>query len=116
MTPDLIGYASSFVLVVTIAIQIRRQWRARTNKGVSVWLFLGQFVASSGFLVYSLLIGSWPFVLTNAVLALAALVGIGVFFWTARHPESESQCTEANRATEPAHRHDIGSDVLGATP
>jgi MtN3 and saliva related transmembrane protein len=78
--PDVLGYASSAMLLVTISVQIRRQWLADSNEGVSPWLFLGQCAASTGFLIYSLLIDSLPFVITNAVLAAAALVGLWVYF------------------------------------
>jgi uncharacterized protein with PQ loop repeat len=78
--PDLMGYASALVLFVTIVVQIRRQWLAHTTEGVSPWLFVGQCAASTGFLIYSLLIDSLPFVITNAVLAAAALVGLWVYF------------------------------------
>jgi MtN3 and saliva related transmembrane protein len=39
------------------------------------WLFIGQFAASAGFLVYSALMKDWVFVTTNAVLLLNAIVG-----------------------------------------
>lgn len=72
----LIGWASSATLLVTLLIQIRRQWRARRTEGVSAWLFLGQLAANLGFVVYSALLGNWVFLVTNAVLAAIALAGL----------------------------------------
>ncbi len=89
MSPDLVGYASSTVLITTIAVQIHRQWRVRSNEGVSPWLFVGQCLASTGFLVYSVLLDSVPFIITNAALSAAALVGLFVYFWTKRVSERE---------------------------
>jgi MtN3 and saliva related transmembrane protein len=76
VTVDLIGWASSLVLFATLITQIHKQWQARDTEGVSPWLFIGQMAASIGFTTYSALIGNWIFVVTNVVLALAALTGL----------------------------------------
>jgi MtN3 and saliva related transmembrane protein len=75
---ELIGWGSSLVLFATLIKQIWQQWQARDTDGVSPWLFIGQMTASLGFTTYSALIGNWVFVVTNVVLALAALVGLVV--------------------------------------
>jgi len=77
---DLIGWASSFILLITIAVQVRKQWLAGSNKGVSKWLFIGQLAASVGFLVFSILTDSLVFTITNAMLTLGNLCGILIFF------------------------------------
>jgi MtN3 and saliva related transmembrane protein len=73
---DALGWLSSFVLVLTIAKQVHKQWRERTSEGVSPWLFVGQITASVGFTVYSWMVRNWVFVVTNALLLVSALVGI----------------------------------------
>ena len=73
---ELIGWGSSLVLFATLVRQICQQWQAQSDEGVSPWLFIGQMAASAGFTLYSALIGNWVFVVTNVVLALAALVGL----------------------------------------
>ena len=73
---ELIGWGSSLVLFATLVRQIVQQWQADSDEGVSPWLFIGQMTASAGFTLYSALIGSWVFVVTNVVLALASLVGL----------------------------------------
>jgi MtN3 and saliva related transmembrane protein len=75
---DALGWASSVVLLLTIVAQIHKQWASGTSKGVSVWLFIGQACASLGFLGYSWLIHNWVFVTTNALMAAAACVGLGI--------------------------------------
>jgi uncharacterized protein with PQ loop repeat len=72
---DAIGWASSFVLLATLAKQMHTQWRARSSEGVSKWLFVGQSSASLGFTVYSWLVHSWVFIVTNALLLVAGMVG-----------------------------------------
>ena len=76
---DAIGWASSVILVLTIANQIRKQWQAGTSEGVSTWLFIGQLAASTGFVIYSWLLGSWVFVATNALMLATALLGQWIY-------------------------------------
>ena len=75
-----IGWASSFILLITVIIQIRRQWQTGSNKGVSKWLFIGQLTASVGFLIFSILTKNLVFTITNAMLTLGNLGGIVIFF------------------------------------
>lgn len=76
---DVIGWASSFVLVMTIGTQVHKQWKAGTSEGVSKWLYVGQMAASAGFTTYSALVRDWVFVVTNAILLVSAAVGFGIF-------------------------------------
>ena len=75
MNADIIGWASSIVLLATVVGQVRKQWRARSSEGVSRWLFVGQTFASIGFTLYSALVKNWVFTVTNALLLISALVG-----------------------------------------
>ena len=79
---EAIGWVSSAILVVTIAHQVYKQWHEGTSKGVSTWLFVGQLAASSGFTIYSLLIHSWVFVITNGLMVVNGLLGYAI---TVRH-------------------------------
>ena len=79
---EAIGWLSSAILVVTIAQQIYKQRNEGTSKGVSKWLFVGQIAASIGFTIYSLLIHSWVFSITNGLMVLNGLIGYGI---TVRH-------------------------------
>jgi MtN3 and saliva related transmembrane protein len=76
--PDAIGWLSSAILVCTIANQVYKQWHDDTSKGVSSWLFVGQMLASAGFTLYSWLVHNWVFVVTNALMLCAAIVGLAI--------------------------------------
>lgn len=73
---ELLGWVSSFILVLTIAKQVYKQWKEGSSEGVSKWLFIGQMSASLGFTVYSWLVSNWVFVATNAVMLLNGLAGL----------------------------------------
>jgi MtN3 and saliva related transmembrane protein len=75
MSAEWLGWASSAVLLATLSRQVYSQWRQRSVEGVSSWLFIGQLTASTGFLIYSVLVDNWVFVFTNAALLMTALIG-----------------------------------------
>ncbi|MDQ2644268.1 MAG: DUF3273 domain-containing protein [Myxococcota bacterium] len=75
MATELVGWTSSLVLLLTILTQIGKQWRERSARGVSSWLFFGQIAASIGFTIYSWLVHNWVFVVTNALMLVSAIVG-----------------------------------------
>jgi uncharacterized protein with PQ loop repeat len=77
---EIIGWTSSAILLVTLITQIYKQWRLRTRKGVSKWLFIGQLATSIGFVIYSVGTGNLVFIVTNSLLALSAVVGIYIYF------------------------------------
>lgn len=72
---EIVGWASSLVLLLTIVQQIRKQWKERTGEGVSSFLFVGQAAASLGFTVYSAMLHNWVFTVTNALMLASAIVG-----------------------------------------
>jgi len=72
---DLIGWTAAAILILTLGRQVYTQWRDRTSKGVSRWLFVGQCAASISFIVYSWLLHNWVFVVTNALILLTAIIG-----------------------------------------
>ena len=78
MMTDVLGWACSFLLVLTISKQVYTQWTSRSTKGVSKWLFIGQMIASAGFTLYSVLVHSWVFVVTNGMMCILATVGLAI--------------------------------------
>ena len=70
---DAIGWASSLILVLTIAKQIFKQWQAGSSEGVSIWLFIG---AAPALVKRKAMPGS-------AVLALCIVAGVAAT-WLAR--------------------------------
>jgi MtN3 and saliva related transmembrane protein len=72
---DMIGWAAAAILLATLSRQVYTQWRERSSRGVSSWLFIGQLVSSTGFIIYSVLLHSWVFVATNVLILIVAAVG-----------------------------------------
>ena len=78
---EIIGWASSLILLATLVKQVYKQWSEGTGDGISKWLFLGQLAASVGFTIYSYLVGSWVFMVTNGLLTINNIVGICLYFY-----------------------------------
>jgi uncharacterized protein with PQ loop repeat len=89
MNPELIGWASSFLLVLTIGRQVLKQWQDGSSEGVSIGLFVGQMAASLGFLVYSWMVQNWVFVVTNGIMVLNGLVGLGITLYHRKQDKAE---------------------------
>jgi uncharacterized protein with PQ loop repeat len=94
MKAEAIGWAASGILVVTIGRQLYRQWKAGTSKGVSKWLFIGQFSANACFAVYSVMVKNYVFIFTNCVMALAAATGLSIVLWHRRKNPDEAEAAE----------------------
>jgi MtN3 and saliva related transmembrane protein len=89
---EAIGWFSSMILVITIGQQVYKQWHDDTSKGVSSWLFVGQMLASTGFTIYSWLVHNWVFVVTNALMLCAAVVGFGIVL---KHRRAAAHCRQS---------------------
>jgi len=77
---EMIGWASSLILLATLVKQVYKQWKEGTAEGVSKWLFIGQLFSSIGFTVYSYMVGNWVFTITNAALLINNVFGIIAYF------------------------------------
>jgi uncharacterized protein with PQ loop repeat len=90
---EVVGWVSSFILVLTIGKQVLKQWREGSSKNVSKWLFVGQLAASIGFTIYSWMVRNWVFVFTNGFMVLNALAGLAVTLYHRRREQREAGAT-----------------------
>jgi MtN3 and saliva related transmembrane protein len=87
---EIIGWASSLILLATLVKQVYKQWADGTSEGISKWLFIGQLAASVGFTIYSYLVGSWVFMVTNGLLTINNIIGICLYFYFRKGPREET--------------------------
>jgi MtN3 and saliva related transmembrane protein len=78
---EIIGWASSIILLLTLVKQVYKQWKDGTSEGLSKWLFIGQLFASIGFTIYSYSVSNWVFTITNALLTINNIIGICLYFY-----------------------------------
>jgi MtN3 and saliva related transmembrane protein len=88
---DIIGWTSAVILLLTIVRQVYTEWRERSTQGLSRWLFIGQFAASSGFVVYSWLLQNWVFLVTNLLLLITAAMGQWMYVRNKHREEKRGQ-------------------------
>lgn len=87
---EIIGWASSSILFITVSRQIYKQWQEGESQGVSVWLFVGQIVASLGFAVYSWLVWNPVFIFTNSLMVLNGIVGFVLNLYLKKKDKAEN--------------------------
>jgi uncharacterized protein with PQ loop repeat len=78
MGADIIGWLSSIILLATVTRQVMKQWKEGV-RGVSKWLFVGQTVASLGFVLYSVFTRNAVFIVTNSALLVSAIAGLVIY-------------------------------------
>ncbi len=76
-----IGWAAVIALFCTMAGQAWKQWRDKVKHGIGKWFFVGQIASSVLFLTYSAIVGDRVFVVGNALVLSAAVVGGTVLWW-----------------------------------
>jgi uncharacterized protein with PQ loop repeat len=101
---DVLGWISSFILLVTLIRQVYVQWKSQSVAGVSKWLFIGQLTASTGYTMYSLLLHNWVYVTSNIAILLTAVVGEGLYLRNRRMAESQRQSRVEATPRRPAVR------------
>lgn len=84
MLVEMVGWLSAVVLLATLGRQVYTQWKSRSVRGVSRWLFVGQLCASLGFVIYSWLLHNWVFVVTNALILTTAILGEWIYLHNRR--------------------------------
>ena len=75
---EILGYLATALTVVAFAPQVWRVWKLRETRDISLATFALLFLGATVWLIYGILIGSPPIVLTNA--ALAFFQGIIMIF------------------------------------
>jgi hypothetical protein len=79
MTASAIGWSSAALLVLTIAAQILRQWRARTRPASRRGSTSDSFAPRAASPPTASCSTTWCIIL-NAIMASAALLGLGIWF------------------------------------
>ena len=80
INPEIIGWLSSFILLMTLSAQLYKQWHSKQAQGVSKWLFAGQVAAQLGFSIYSYMLGNSVFLFTNLVLLTVSTLGVVITY------------------------------------
>lgn len=99
---EAIGWVSSIILFLTVSRQIYKQWKEGTSEGVSIWLFVGQIAASTGFAVYSWLLWNPVFIFTNTLMVLNGIVGFVISLYLKKREESDKKTSGTDKAENEA--------------
>ena len=98
----LIGWAASGVLVVTLAAQVYKDWNG-SGESASLWLYVGQLVANTLFIIYAFTQGDVVFIVANALLLLTSITGLIIRHRRKHHREDGQSSTPARLSIHPQH-------------
>lgn len=75
MSPDLIGYGAAILTTAAFVPQALKSWLSRDLSGVSLSMYSLFTLGVALWLLYGILLQSWPIILANLItLVLASLV------------------------------------------
>ncbi|MEI8362634.1 MAG: SemiSWEET transporter [Betaproteobacteria bacterium] len=69
---DLIGYFSAFLTTLAFVPQAHHSWKTRDLSGVSLPMYSLFSLGVVGWLIYGILIVSWPIIVANSITLLLA--------------------------------------------
>jgi len=104
MGTEIIGWSAATILLATISRQVYTQWRERSTQGLSKWLFVGQLAASTGFVIYSWMLGNWVFVVTNVLMLVTAAGGQWIYLRNRRREERAAAAHPKRASKQRARR------------
>ena len=72
---DLVGYTAAILTTVAFFPQVLKSWQTRDLSGISLTMYSLFTAGVALWLVYGVLLGTWPIIIANGVtLALAGVV------------------------------------------
>jgi MtN3 and saliva related transmembrane protein len=70
---DIIGYFAALLTTFSFLVQAIQSWRTRDLSGISVGMYSMFTLGVALWLIYGIVIESWPLIVTNALTFLFAL-------------------------------------------
>ncbi|MDD2832457.1 MAG: SemiSWEET transporter [Methylotenera sp.] len=73
--PDLVGYIAAFLTTLAFVPQAHHSWKSRDLSGISLPMYSLFSLGVLAWLIYGLMIQSWPIIMANSItLGLACVV------------------------------------------
>ena len=75
---DIIGYASAFLTTTAFVPQAYQSWKTRDLAGISLPMYSLFSLGVAGWLIYGVMIISWPIIVANSITLVLACVVLGL--------------------------------------
>jgi MtN3 and saliva related transmembrane protein len=85
-TTDIIGYISAFLTTLAFVPQALHSWKTRDLSGISLPMYSLFSLGVAGWLVYGILISSWPIMIANSITLVLACA---VLILKIKHPNAD---------------------------
>lgn len=83
---DIFGYIGAGCLIVRLMPQIYLTWKSKSGNGLSYLFLLIELIACINFLIYSILIWSYPILIANAVAGMCSILLVVLKIYYSRNP------------------------------
>lgn len=64
---DIIGYAAGFLILISLIPQIRKSWKTKSTKDLSLFRYLIYIAGVMLWLVYGIVLSNGPMVIVNGI-------------------------------------------------
>jgi MtN3 and saliva related transmembrane protein len=71
-TTDLVGYSSAFLTTLAFVPQALHSWKSRDLSGISLPMYSLFSLGVLGWLIYGVMISSWPIIAANSITLILA--------------------------------------------
>jgi MtN3 and saliva related transmembrane protein len=85
-TTDTIGYISAFLTTLAFVPQALHSWKTRDLSGISLPMYSLFSLGVAGWLVYGILISSWPIMIANSITLVLACAVLALKI---KHPNTD---------------------------
>ena len=75
---ELIGYCAATLTTASFMLQAWHTFQTRDVSGISLGMYSAFTIGIAGWLLYGLLMGAWPIVISNAITLAVALAILGM--------------------------------------
>jgi MtN3 and saliva related transmembrane protein len=83
---DIFGYIGAGCLIIRLMPQIYLTWKSKSGNGLSYLFLFIELTACINFLIYSILIWSYPILIANAVAGMCSILLIFLKTYYSRNP------------------------------
>lgn len=79
---EIIGYTAAILTTLSFVPQVIKTWKTRSTKDISLSMFVAFCIGVFLWMVYGIMLMSWPIIMANAV---ALLLGATILLLKIRH-------------------------------
>lgn len=78
MDAQIVGYVAAALTTISFVPQVLQVWRSKHTKDISLGMYAIFTIGVTFWLIYGILLGSWPIIIANSITILLAGFVLGM--------------------------------------